>query len=309
MIVKKYNVDLACDWERVVSNSKNGNFLFSRNYMDYHSHRYIDESILIYRNDRPLAVFPCNRNDLTVFSHGGLTYGGLLIGIEVHALDVLSIFELISDYFKSKGANKIIYKAIPSVFHRYPAQEDLYALNRVGAKLFRRDLSSVIQLDSVPKFSDSRKNTARKSEKAGAVVIELFDLLEFHNLLTFVLKKFGVLPVHSLEELQLLKSRFPEQIRLFGCILDDQLLAATLIYDFGHLVHTQYMASSDEGRRLGSLDFLLMKLIQDDFSKKSYFSFGISTEDSGQILNEGLSRQKEGFGGRGIVHDFYEWVL
>ena len=115
--------------------------------------------------------------------------------------------------------------------------------------------------------------------------------------------------MHSAAELALLKSRFPNNIRLFGVIHEDRLIAASLVFDFGHVVHTQYMASTDEGRVLGALDYLLIQLIEVTFSDKYYLSFGISTEQHGQFLNEGLIRQKEGFGGRGMVHDFYEWNL
>jgi hypothetical protein len=195
------------------------------------------------------------------------------------------------------------------VFHTYPADEDLYGLFRMGARLSRRDLSSVIELATRPKLSDSRKSTARKAPKAGARFAEIDDFEGFYTLLASVLHKFGSAPVHSSAELALLKSRFPNNIRLFGVIHEDRLLAASLVFDFGHVVHTQYMAASEEGRALGALDYLLTQLIDSIFSEKNYLSFGISTEKHGQFLNEGLIRQKEGFGGRGMIHDFYDWVL
>lgn len=309
MILKKYNFELEKHWEQIVRNSKNGNFLFSRSYMDYHADRFIDQSVLICKSDKPIAAFPCNESGSTIVSHGGLTYGGLITSVDLHASDVLEIFELIAGHFQVLGKTEIVYKAIPKIFHRYPADEDLYALTRMGATLCRRDLSSAVELAVRPKFSDSRKNTARKCEKSGARVLELHAFNDFHLLLSSVLEKFGAKPVHSLKELELLASRFPGQIRIFGTLLDDQLLAATMIYDFGHVVHTQYMASSEEGRRLGALDFLLIMLIENIFAHKKYLSFGISTEDSGLILNDGLIRQKEGFGGRGVVHDFYRLIL
>ena len=83
-------------------------------------------------------------------------------------------------------------------------------------------------------------------------------------------------------------------------------MSGALVYDFGHIVHTQYLGTSDEGRKVGALDFVLNELISKTYSDKKYFSFGISTEDSGRYLNEGLIAQKEGFGARAIVHDFYE---
>ena len=47
-------------------------------------------------------------------------------------------------------------------------------------------------------------------------------------------------------------------------------------------------------------------LINQQYTDKEYFDFGISTEDNGRYLNEGLITQKQEFGGRGVVYDFYE---
>ncbi|WP_200862016.1 GNAT family N-acetyltransferase [Pseudogulbenkiania ferrooxidans] len=305
----KYTPEFKDDWDKVVQASKNGNFLHFRGYMDYHRERFNDESILISSEGKLVAVFPCNQVNTSIISHGGLTYGGLLYGNSLHAAEILEIFSSINHYFKAFGCEKVLYKAVPHVFHKYPAEEDLYALFRLDAKLVRRDISSVIELSTRPKLSDSRKNTARKAQKAGVVFEELTDLSSFHNLLSSVLAKFNCSPVHTDAELQLLHRSFPKNIRLFGALLSGKLLAAALIYDFGHIVHSQYLASSDEGRTLGALDYVLIQLIDVVFSDKKYFSFGVSTEEQGRVLNEGLIRQKEGFGGRGVVHDFYEWTL
>ena len=307
--VSPYDPSFKDDWDAIVRQSKNGNFIHLRDYMDYHSDRFHDNSLMIYMRNRPIAVFPCSAHNSDLISHGGLTYGGLIYGAGVHAKTVLYVFQLISEYYKSEHFNRIIYKPVPRVFHAYPADEDLYCLFRVGARLSRRDLSSVIELKNRLKISDSRKSTARKAIKAGACFEEIEDLKGFHALLTAALLKYDSKPVHSFSELSLLKSRFKNNVRLFGVSLDGELLAASLIFDFGRVVHTQYMASSDHGRRSGALDYLLIKLIAETFSHKDYFSFGISTEQNGRFLNEGLVQQKEGFGGRGMVHDFYEWDL
>ena len=304
-----YRPELQGDWDDVVRQSKNGTFLHFRNYMDYHAGRFSDRSAIFYEKNKPIAVFPCSAHSDSVVSHGGLTYGGLIYGKETHATTVLSIFQSLAAHYKAVGFKKIVYKPVPRVFHTYPADEDLYCLFRLGARLYRRDLSSVIELASRPKFSDSRKNTARKAAKAGARFAEIEEMEEFHSLLASVLVKFGSAPVHSAAELELLKSRFPNNIRLFGIIQGERLLAASLVFDFGHVIHTQYMASTEEGRALGALDYLLIQLIETTFADRQYLSFGISTEQQGQFLNEGLIRQKEGFGGRGMVHDFYEWDI
>jgi len=305
----KYCVEHKTAWDQVVRESKNGNFLHSRDYIDYHAHRFDEQSVIVLKQGKPVAVFPCNRVHEKIVSHGGLTYAGLIYGRKLHATEVLELFNLIAIHYKKMGATKILYKAVPHLFHSYPAEEDLYALSRVDASLCRRDLSTAIRLDDRIKFSDSRKCTIRKSAKQGIENREGEFLEEYHQLLTQVVGKFGAEPVHTLQELQLLKARFPDNIRLFGAFNGELLLAGTIIYDFGHVVHTQYLASSDEGREIGALDFVLAHLIETVFADRQIFSFGISTEQEGRYLNEGLIFQKEGFGARGVVHDFYEWNL
>lgn len=296
-------------WDDVVRVSRNGNFLHLRDYMDYHADRFDEQSVIVMRRGRPVAVFPCNRQGETIISHGGLTYAGLIYDNDLHAAEVLEIFYLLKEYYRSIGARSLLYKAVPHVFHRYPAEEDLYALFRLNARVVRRDLSCVVSLAGRIKFSDLRVRKIRKAEKQGLEFVEDADLAEYHKLLEVVLKRFGVKPVHALTELELLKSRFPAQIRLFTAEKQGRLLAGALVYDFGHVAHTQYLASSDEGRELGALDFVLARLLETIYAERRYFSFGISTEKEGRYLNEGLIFQKEGFGGRAIVHDFYELEL
>lgn len=305
----KYSDEHKAIWDQIVRESKTGNFLHLRDYMEYHVQRFDEQSVIVLKQGKPVAVFPCNRVNEKIVSHSGLTYAGLIYGRKLHASDVMKIFSKLAIYYQERGATNILYKAVPHLFHSYPAEEDLYALSRIGANLTRRDLSAALQLDNRIKFSESRKNTIRKSEKQGIEIREGEFLEEYHKILTQAVAKFGAEPVHTTQELQLLKARFPENIRLFGAFNGDQLLAGTIIYDFAHVVHTQYLASSDEGREIGALDFVLAHLIETVFADRKYFSFGISTDQDGLHLNEGLMFQKEGFGARGLVHDFYEWNL
>lgn len=296
-------------WDEIIRRSKNGNFLHLRDYMDYHAHRFDEQSLVVMRKGKPVAVFPANRQQHMVISHAGLTYGGLIYGTELHAAEVLEIFDLLAEHYRRLGAQTLRYKAIPHVFHRYPAEEDLYALFRLRARLVRRDISSVIPLSQRIKLSDSRKCVIRKAEKHGVVFVPDANLSDYHRLLEMVLGRLGAKPVHTLAELELLQGRFPDRIRLFAAEGGGRMLAGALVYDFGHVVHTQYLASSDEGREIGALDFVLSRLMGEVYSDRQYLSFGISTERDGQYLNEGLIFQKEGFGARAIVHDFYELEL
>lgn len=307
--VRPYATADADTWDAVVARSRNGNLLHRRGYMDYHAERFVDQSLLVERHGEAVAVFPANIRGKVVTSHAGLTYAGLITTPALRAESTLAVFEQIADHYRALGVERVIYKAVPHVFHTYPAEEDLYALHRLGAQLQRRDLSSVIALRETFHFAQGRRRAVAKAKKVGIHLQTGPDPADFHALLTEVLRKHGVRPTHSLRELGLLQTRFPRHIVLHEARREEILLAGVLIYDFGQVVHTQYMAASEEGRRLGALSLLLAELISGVYADRIWFSFGISTEQDGQVLNSGLVTQKEYFGARAVVHDFYEWRL
>jgi hypothetical protein len=296
-------------WDALVERSRNGNFLHRRHYMDYHADRFVDRSLVIERDDKPEAVFPANLKGDEVVSHGGLTYAGLISTHDVRAASTLAVFEQIGEHYRAHGVRRVVYKAVPHIFHAYPAEEDLYALHRLGATLKRRDISSAVPLRETLGFNDGRRRSIGKAKKAGVRIGIGTDLAAFHALLAEVLRKHDSVPTHSLQELRLLQARFPRHIVLHEARVADTLLAGVLVYDFGRTVHTQYIAASDEGRELNALSLLLGELIAQVYADRVYFSFGISSEHEGRHLNGGLIMQKERFGARAVVHDFYEWEL
>lgn len=277
--------------------------------MDYHADRFVDSSLVVERGEEIVAVFPASIRDTVVTSHGGLTYAGLITTHDLRADNTLAVFELMGEHYRQAGVSQVIYKPVPHVFHAYPAEEDLYALQRMGARLLRRDISSVVPLQDRVSFSDARRRAVRRAAAAGVQVRRGHDLAEYHALLGDVLRRHEAVPTHSLAELQLLQSRFPDQIVLHEARQGEVLLAGVLVYDFGRTVHSQYIAASEEGRRIDALSLLLGELVSEIYADRTYFSFGISTEQQGSVLNSGLIAQKESFGARAVVHDFYEWVL
>ena len=297
-------------WDALVARSRNGNLLHHRGYMDYHADRFVDCSLIVERHGEPLAVMPASTRDGVVSSHGGLTYAGLISTHAMRAEWALEVFELIGNHYRAQGARRLIYKAVPHVFHAYPAEEDLYALHRLGARLGRRDVSSVVALREPFRFADGRRRAVNKARRSTMRVQVGSDLAAFHALVADVLqRRHGVMPTHSVQDLCLLQGRFPRHIVLHEARRDHALLAGVLVYDFGRTVHTQYLAASEEGRDCNALNLLLADLIEHTYADRHYFSLGISTEQDGQVLNGGLITQKEHFGARAVTHDCYEWEL
>ncbi|MGH8599022.1 MAG: GNAT family N-acetyltransferase [Burkholderiales bacterium] len=308
-LVKPYVGTDAPAWDALVDRSRNGNFLHRRSYMDYHADRFEDCSLVVVRDGELVAVFPAEVRNERVTSHGGLSYAGLISSSALRAEAALAVFERIGEHYRSRGIKNIVYKAVPHVFHNYPSEEDLYALHRLGARLTRRDISSVIALQQPFRFTSERRRSVRKARRAGIRLQTGGDSAEFHRLLSGALHRHHATPTHSLEELRLLQGRFPHSIMLHEARRENALLAGVVIYDFGDVVHAQYMAASDQGRQEDALTFLLAELVENIYPQRCYFSFGISTEQQGQVLNGGLVEQKERFGARAIAHDCYEWAL
>lgn len=310
MLVVAYESSRKADWDRLVVAARNATFLHQRDFMDYHADRFEDASLLVCDDDgKPAAVFPASRHADHIVSHGGLTYGGLLMPPAMGQIECLAAFAAIAAHYREHAVRTVHYKVVPHVFHKSPAEEDLYALFRVGATLVRRDASSVIDLTERLSYSKGRKWSVKKARGGEQIIAESNDFSAFHALLTKVLIRHGATPVHTVAELDLLKSRFPGGVRLFLAQLHGEVAAGALLFDFGHVVHAQYLAVSEAGRDAFALDLLLDRLISEVFADRRHFSFGISTEQAGMVLNEGLLRQKEGFGARTVVHDFYDWHL
>ena len=278
--------------------------------MEYHSNRFIDFSLLCYSKNKLIASFPANIVNNTIYSHGGLTFGGLITNERMTTSLMLDLFTDILKFYYSEGIDKLIYKPIPYIYHKIPAQEDLYALFINNAKLIRRDVTTTILLKNSPKFQERRKRSIKKAKNEGLKVIldnsnsafiKYWKILE-NNLLI----KYNVKPVHSIDEIIFLKNRFPENIKMFLSYKDDNILAGVLVFENENIAHSQYISSNEDGRKYGALDLVFDYLINEYYINKKYFDFGISNEDEGRVLNKGLIAQKEGFGARAVVQDFYE---
>ena len=76
--VKRYSPDYERMWNEFVIASKTGVFFFHRNYMDYHSHRFKDHSLLFFYKNQLLSMLPANSSGDTLYSHQGLTFGGMI---------------------------------------------------------------------------------------------------------------------------------------------------------------------------------------------------------------------------------------
>src|SRR5207248_4078462 len=286
----------------------NGVFLFRRGYVDHHADRFADHSLLFWVEDRLAAVMPASERDGVLTSHGGLTFGGVVSDRRMKTATMLELFAAMREYLRERGLSRLVYKAVPHIYHQVPAEEDLYALFAHGARLVRRDVSSTIDLRERVELSKGRKWGAGRAranglEVAASTDFAAFMAIEEENLRT----KYGVRPTHTAAELALLAGRFPENVVLFAASRSGRLLGGVVVYVSARVAHAQYIAATDEGRELGCLDAVMDELLNRVYpGRVAYFDFGISTEKGGTYLNHGLIANKESYGARATVYDFYE---
>ena len=311
MEIRRYRREDKELWNSFVSKARNATFLFDRNYMDYHADRFDDNSFMFYHKGKLKAVLPANVSGDTLYSHQGLTYGGLLLDKKATVEDVLECFDSLNSWLRENGISKVVYKALPWIYQQYPSQEDLYALTwKCKAQLISRNIASTIVIDNKLKFAESRKSGIRKALSLNIEVGESNDVDGFWHVLEDNLgNRYNAKPVHTASEMKLLMSRFTNNIKLYVAKMNGEIVGGTLIYVTPQVVHTQYISASVEGKKHGALDLLFDYIINKVYANCRYFDFGKSTEQGGAYLNEPLIFQKEGFGGRGVCYDWYQWEL
>lgn len=302
-------------WNDFVRASKNGTFLFERSYMDYHSDRFVDHSLLFFdEKERLLALLPANEKPETgdFYSHQGLTYGGFILSAKITMEQVMELFDKTIAYLRTLGFERWHYKQMPTIYHQCPAEEDEYALWRNGAEIECCNISCTVPLSGTfqqPPFERRRRRGVVRAENSGYHVVEDAPLELFWPIMVNNLQeRYDAKPVHSLYEMQLLQSRFPESIRCFLCLdAEDQVQAGAVVFLTCPLtVHVQYAHATHQGKADGAIDLLYVHLM-DLFRQQGfrYYDIGTSNEQGGHILNTQLIAQKEGFGGRGISYKTY----
>ena len=306
--IKRYEHKDYDSWNDFIGKAKNATFLFHRDFMEYHKDRFDDFSLMIFVNEKLVAVLPANRVGEIVYSHQGLTYGGLVYNEKIKLSSVIEIFKAILFFLNENNLLKLQLKLIPSIYHQKPAEELNYALFLAEAQLIRRDSLAVIDLSTRYSLSKIRKRGIKNGINNRLIIKEVDDFESFWNdiLIPNLDKKHQAKPVHSLKEISKLKALFPEKIRQFNVYENEVIIAGTTVFESENVAHSQYISGKEDKNELGGLDLLFYQLISEVFKNKRFFDFGISNENQGRKLNDGLSYWKESFGANTIVHDFYE---
>lgn len=307
LIVKRYQVSDKPIWDAFVRVSNNGTFLFLRDYLEYHQDRFEDDSLLIKNQDEVIALLAGHRVKESYVSHGGLSYGGLIVLPSMTTSKMLAVFVAVIDYLKSHGYNRLWYKTIPSPYAKHPSEADLYALFLLKAKVMECVPWSIRDQLHGPRMQQRRLRGVSKARQHGIDVRQTDDFSQYWSLLEQLLaERHQAKPVHRLNEMLSLIRLFPEHIKLYACYLNQQMIAGILVYESEQVARFQYIAANALGRETSALDVLCVTLFDEIYANKPYIDLGSSMLPASAYVNQGLLAQKEGFGARTVVQYNYE---
>lgn len=302
------------EWDDFCAGAVNATFLHTRRFLGYHGDRLKDLSVLIMESGKLVGVFPAaeSPSDHTLaVSHPGITYGGIIHRGRLGGMRMIEALSALSEYYRKCGYHRLQYKAVPHIYTAIPAQDDLYAMFRLGACRTRCDLSCTIDITNRQPLGERRRRGLKKAQKAvtlsndQALLGELWEVIA-QNLT----RKHDAKPVHSLPELSLLRDRFPDQINIRCALLEGRVEAGVVFFNSPSVWHAQYIAASERAYDVSALDAVFDAAIYEaQQAGVRYFDFGTSNEQVGLVLNDGLYKFKSEFGGGGVVHEYYELDL
>ncbi|PHS62498.1 MAG: GNAT family N-acetyltransferase [Flavobacterium sp.] len=306
-VVKQYKKEYKQEWDSFVKTAKNATFLFQRDFMDYHSDRFEDFSLMVYKGDKLYALLPANKKGNNVISHQGLTYGSFVLQDSAKLFYSFNAFKKVLEFLYNEEIKKLDMRVIPSFYNNVPSDELEYILFKANAKTIKSDVILLIDYKNPLSFIKSRRQAIRRGAKNNLIIKIEDNYNDFWNtiLIPNMYNKYKVKPIHSLNEIKELASKFPENIKQFNVYKDEELVAGSTIFITKTTIHPQYISANIEKNTLESLDFLYNHIINLYKDEKSFFDFNTSSEDSGNLINKGIIFWKESFGARPHIVNNY----
>jgi len=316
MDVRKYKRDDAGWWDEFVYDSINGTIFNTRRFLSYHPEdRFNDHSLYFFKKNKVFCVLPgieksVNGKKMFV-SHQGASYGGFIHkGCSIK--DAYDLVKSFIEYIKDNDFKNILITNAPKIYYSKISDYIDFALVKHGFVYKRKEISSYLELPenfdlAFSQFSPPTRTSVRKSEKSGVYVKESDDYETFYFILKRNLKlRHNVKPTHTLEEIKLLKTLFPEQIKLFGAYYKDIIIGGIVMFRCNSLVNLAFYISGNlDYQELRPVDILMSEVIKHSIKNNfKYLDFGLFTVN--MKPNFGLARFKEKFGATGVFRNSFE---
>jgi hypothetical protein len=308
--VVRYGPGLKGPWDALVARAKNRNFLFLRDYMDYHQDRFADHSLLFLAKGRALACLPANETQAGLQSHQGLTFGGLVMHRDIRLNEVSAIVSALGSYLAASGLRELVYRPMPYPYHELPAEEDLLALHEIGAAAIELRTTAMLRVAGPSRFSVNRRGDLKRCLLAEVEVKRSWAIAAFMRLCAdHLARRHSTKPVHSEAEMTRLADRFPDNIQLYLAERRGETVGGMVIYRNAACSRPQYLGLSAAGEELGAEAAIFDHLLRRVLTAGSWLDLGTSNDPASGAINDGLYRYKEGLGARAVRQATYRLTV
>lgn len=293
------------EWDEFVNRSDNYSFLFCRDYMDYHAERFKDYSLMVYDHGKLSFLLPCNISGNKICSHQGLTYGGAVLNKGTSFEKIELYFHNVINYLHGNKILLLNVKFQPHFYSTSKQEAFLYLLNELNDCNIRMSLGTHIYTDNYefPKKCVRKgkiKDYKFKFSDDPSVVYKLIEecLCEIYK----------AKPVHSLEEIILLKRKFDQEIIVAELHHKEtnQIHSGAILYKNKSVLKIQYFVTSDKGRKNRASDVLYYNIINEFKDEVEYIDLGTNMTKENEI-NYSLLQTKEKFGAS--IHPFFNFEI
>ncbi|MGB3590764.1 MAG: hypothetical protein WBA16_03680 [Nonlabens sp.] len=297
-------------WDTFVAQVPGGTFLFDRNFMEYHSDRFCDASLMIYRKGELFCCIPASIDGNKWTSHAGLTFGGLVFAQDVSSEMMQEIIISIQHILFNNNCRQINFKLPIAPYHPQISTiiQGLENSHFVPTGTFTNVTVSVDR----PVAANSKKTAGYRNGKFDGLQIKRktnFEAFWNQLLIPQLASKHQTKPVHNLAEIQLLAQRFPNNIIQHNVYYENLLVAGVTYFLFKGIAKSQYAACNDLGRKNRAMDFVYLESMRffKDFGY-AYLDLGTVNKDDGRI-DEGLYKFKTELGGKAFNQMTYALEL
>lgn len=314
-------------WDTFLNSTRNGTFLLSRAFLDYHADYFADCSVLVYAEeamvdnsddvlgtDGLLALLPASwdEKERKVYTHQSLFYGGLLMEKNVQLQDVLEITQAIFTYYANYlQAEQMIYAPLPYIYNELPSGDELFSLFQAGAKLTNRRVSMVVPLKEYYRMSTLKNSIARRAVGKGMYISRMLvedetDQEQYVGMLQdehSVLSLASTSRIRTAEQIRDVISLYPRFIRYYTVKDEEGVQAGCMILVTERVAYMQQLVCSEYGLQNGAVELLLKHLTDTKVGGVKYLDLGSSYVENS--LSKMLLNIKENFGSKSVCYDTY----
>jgi len=305
------------EWDSLVWSSPYGTIFHTLKFLSYHPPGRFEFNHLAAREDSGItAVLPGGKvtgEGSTIFrSPLGASFGGFVFG-KPDLKKMLDVAKAMHSNLARSNCDAVEMTLPPSCYYSHGDENIRYLLTAAGYRLFTRDATSVVPLDTFEGGAprDVLARNLRKAEKGGLEVQPARDgeIEPFYRVLLKNLAAKGVEPTHSLDELRSIAAAFPDRVVVFEARAGGEVVGGCVVMLCNERVGLAFYICDDPDTRPlpvaeGALYRAAMWL-----KKKNVAFFDLGTVSRGADINWGLVQFKSKFGSRTYVREHYRLDL